>query len=492
MTTTALYSGQIEVCISYAGVTFSGAPQIFHFVNGAWVNSTTTVDSANKIVCGVVTSLSPFALFASADQPPADQPPVAQAGAGQTIEATSAAGALVSLNGSGSDPDGDPLTFTWSEGASPLGTGTSIAVLLPIGVHTIALTADDGRGGTGASTVQVVIRDTTPPVLALPAGQTLEATGASGAVASFSARATDSVDGLRPVSSVPSSGSTFALGTTTVTCSASDTRGNTSSGGFAIVVRDTTPPIVTAPANITVAATESGGARGSASASLASFLTGGTAHDAVDPAASRLPPQVGGVNADSTTLFPIGTSTVTFRFRDASGNTGSASATVTVTAAVTSGKPSISAAAIGHGALSGGQFYVDVRFTNTGTGPANHVRVDLLTALLVKGSGRVVQVSPTQPVSLEISMRARLRPCVSCSSCPGTSGRFWSESSARSSMRKGFPSVHSGADRDAVDRIGDACGEHPRESGVAVLHGDLKPRSTGGTRRGTAARESPG
>ena len=276
MTTTALYSGQIEVCISYAGVTFSGAPQIFHFVNGAWVNSTTTVDSANKIVCGVVTSLSPFALFASADQPPADQPPVAQAGAGQTIEATSAAGALVSLNGSGSDPDGDPLTFTWSEGASPLGTGTSIAVLLPIGVHTIALTADDGRGGTGASTVQVVIRDTTPPVLALPAGQTLEATGASGAVASFSASATDSVDGLRPVSCVPSSGSTFALGTTTVTCSASDTRGNTSSGGFAIVVRDTTPPIVTAPANITVAATESGGARGSASASLASFLTGGT------------------------------------------------------------------------------------------------------------------------------------------------------------------------------------------------------------------------
>jgi hypothetical protein len=218
---------------------------------------------------------------------------------------------------------------------------------------------------------------------------------------SFSAGATDSVDGVRPVACTPSSGSTFALGTTPVTCSASDAHGNTTSGSFAIAVRDTTPPVVTAPGNITVTATETGGARGSASASLAAFLGGGTAHDAVDSAPTRLSPQVGGVDADNTTLFPIGASTVTFRFRDASGNVGSSTATVTVTAAVTSaGKPSISAKAIGQGASSDGLFYVDVRFSNNGTGPASHIRLDLMTALVVKGSGRLVQVSPTQPVNL--------------------------------------------------------------------------------------------
>jgi HYR domain-containing protein len=42
------------------------------------------------------------------------------------------------------------------------------------------------------------------------------------------------------------SGSTFALGDTTVVCSAHDSRGNTASGSFTVSVHDTTPP--TAPA----------------------------------------------------------------------------------------------------------------------------------------------------------------------------------------------------------------------------------------------------
>lgn len=43
-----------------------------------------------------------------------NQPPIANAGADQTVDATSPAGALVMLNGTGSsDPDGDSLTFSW-------------------------------------------------------------------------------------------------------------------------------------------------------------------------------------------------------------------------------------------------------------------------------------------------------------------------------------------------------------------------------------------
>jgi len=56
------------------------------------------------------------------------------------------------------------------------------------------------------------------------------------------ASATDVVDGTVPVTCTPASGATFALGPTTVTCTATDAAGNTATGTFAVLVRDTTPP----------------------------------------------------------------------------------------------------------------------------------------------------------------------------------------------------------------------------------------------------------
>ncbi len=74
---------------------------------------------------------------------------------------------------------------------------------------------------------------------------TLEATGPSGAVATYATpTASDLVDGAVAVSCAPASGSTFALGTTPVNCSATDAHGNTASTSFNVNVQDTTPPSV--------------------------------------------------------------------------------------------------------------------------------------------------------------------------------------------------------------------------------------------------------
>ena len=81
----------------------------------------------------------------------------------------------------------------------------------------------------------------TAPTLVLPADITAEATSSAGAVVNFLVTANDLEDGpLTPTCNF-ASGSTFPLGATTVSCSVTDTDGETTSGSFDVTVVDTTP-----------------------------------------------------------------------------------------------------------------------------------------------------------------------------------------------------------------------------------------------------------
>ena len=100
--------------------------------------------------------------------------PVADAGDDQSFPCAPLAGALVTLDGTGSsDPDSPAtvLTYTWSGDALGLGVtvdGPSPVVTLPPGVHVLTLTVDDGIDGTAIDTMQVeVVADVTPPALTL-------------------------------------------------------------------------------------------------------------------------------------------------------------------------------------------------------------------------------------------------------------------------------------------------------------------------------------
>jgi hypothetical protein len=101
---------------------------------------------------------------------------------------------------------------------------------------------DDGVSGGVADpkcatgTVTVTVLDKTPPTLSLPGNLTAIATTPSGAVVNYSASASDAVDGTRPIVCAPASGSTFAIGVTTVACSAADTHGNTATGSFTVTI----------------------------------------------------------------------------------------------------------------------------------------------------------------------------------------------------------------------------------------------------------------
>ena len=96
-------------------------------------------------------------------------------------------------------------------------------------------------------------------------------------------------------------------------------------------IRSTTRRLTSSPPQLlTVEATETGGARGTTSTALATFLGGGTATDNADPNPAHLAPQVNGVDVTSSTFFPLGASSVTFRFEDASGNIGNSTSQVTI------------------------------------------------------------------------------------------------------------------------------------------------------------------
>jgi hypothetical protein len=123
----------------------------------------------------------------------------------------------------------------------------AVGSVLPVGSNTVSCTAIDSDGLTATASGTITVTDTMPPLISgMPDNQALEATGAGGAVANWTMpTANDVVDGPVAVECAPGSGSTFALGTTTVTCTATDSENNTASQSFDVTVIDPTAPFIT-------------------------------------------------------------------------------------------------------------------------------------------------------------------------------------------------------------------------------------------------------
>ncbi len=68
--TTATYIGPVAVCINYDDTQFTGREdrlKVMHFENGIWIDTTTSLDTKNNIICGQVNSLSEFVLVIQED-----------------------------------------------------------------------------------------------------------------------------------------------------------------------------------------------------------------------------------------------------------------------------------------------------------------------------------------------------------------------------------------------------------------------------------------
>ncbi|MCP4078484.1 MAG: HYR domain-containing protein [Gammaproteobacteria bacterium] len=183
-----------------------------------------------------------------------------------------------------------------------------------VGDHQVIWSVSDTAGNIGSETQLVTITDNSAPALTLPADMIVEATSAAGVLVNYSAFANDIVDGDLPPSCAPVSGSIFALGTTTVNCSAIDQSANTGLADFTVKIEDTSAPVVKAPLGIVMEAT---------GLTTPVSLGSATATDLVDGILSPI--------TNITGPFSVGVHSITWSVTDAAFNTGTANQTVTIT-----------------------------------------------------------------------------------------------------------------------------------------------------------------
>jgi hypothetical protein len=110
--------------------------------------------------CGMTWTSAPVAI---------NTPPVVDAGPDQAVAVP---GTLVTLAGSGTDEEGDPLQFAWTFLAVPAGapvpaltaadTASAAFTAVADGEYVLLLTATDGHGGSGSDTVKVTFANVAP------------------------------------------------------------------------------------------------------------------------------------------------------------------------------------------------------------------------------------------------------------------------------------------------------------------------------------------
>lgn len=234
-------------------------------------------------------------------------PPTISCPQSVSVEAISSDGAQATFDAaSASDTVSTPtVTYSRESGAT-----------FGLGMNPVTATARDGAGNTVTCDFQVLVVDTTAPVLTCPAAVTAEAVSSSGATVSYAAAtATDAVS-TPTLTYTQASGTVFKLGSTDVGVTATDAEGNSVSCGFPVVVADTTAPSILCPADLAVEAPDASGAEVSFDA---------TATDAVSGEPTISYDRMRG------SKFTVGESQVTATATDAAGNTATCAFKVTVT-----------------------------------------------------------------------------------------------------------------------------------------------------------------
>jgi hypothetical protein len=181
------------------------------------------------------------------------------------------------------------------------------------GATAVNCSVTDPCGNQLSCSFTVTVNDTQAPTISCPANvvTSTDPNQCSAVVTYSNATASDNCAGVGTPACAPPSGSTFAKGTTTVSCSVSDASGNSASCSFTVTVNDTQAPAITCPANVTAVAPSFG-----ASSAVVTYANASASDNCTGVGTPSC-------NPPSGSTFPLGCSTVTCTVTDASANTAS-------------------------------------------------------------------------------------------------------------------------------------------------------------------------
>lgn len=208
---------------------------------------------------------------------------------------------------------------TVSDNCSGVGTPSCTPTsgsTFPKGTTTVNCSVTDAANNSNSCSFTVTVNDTENPTISCPSNIIVPAaTGQCQAVVTYAAPSvSDNCPGVgTPTCSPLPSGSTFPVGTTTITCTVMDAANNSNRCSFTIQVRDTQSPTINCPANVNI----------SSNTCVSNTYTTPIASDNCAGASVVC-------NPPASSCFPVGTTTVTCTATDAPGLTSSCSFTVSI------------------------------------------------------------------------------------------------------------------------------------------------------------------
>jgi hypothetical protein len=205
-------------------------------------------------------------------------------------------------------------TPTTSDNCSVASVTNNATATYSVGVTPVIWTVVDGSGNVTTCTQLVTVLDTQLPVIVCPTNVTVPADLGACFATGVALGTPVSTDNCAVASVTNNAPSTFPLGNTTVTWTATDASGNIATCTQIVTVIDTQLPTITCAPAVTV---NNDPGQCTAVVSLTAPLTADNC-------------SVASVTNNAPTAFPVGTTTVTWTVTDGSGNINTCTQTVTV------------------------------------------------------------------------------------------------------------------------------------------------------------------
>lgn len=205
-------------------------------------------------------------------------------------------------------------TPTTSDNCSVASVTNNATATYSVGVTPVIWTVVDGSGNVTTCSQLVIVLDTQLPVIVCPTNVTVPADLGACFATGVALGTPVSTDNCTVASVTNNAPSTFPLGNTTVTWTATDASGNIATCTQIVTVIDTQLPTITCAPAVTV---NNDPGQCTAVVSLTAPLTADNC-------------SVASVTNNAPAAFPVGTTTVTWTVTDGSGNTATCAQSVTV------------------------------------------------------------------------------------------------------------------------------------------------------------------